>query len=292
MPGGGLQPQSMSSNAAHGTAKFRERFGERTKVLFAVIHCNVGDEAHALEQTRRSVEGGAHGVFLIIMQQNDSIAANVIRLYDAVRAANPALFIGLSFLGLRPDKAMMAIPLSADALWTDEGVSFAGVNESLGRLQEARTERGYDGLLFGGFSFKGTRKIPTDQLSEFAPRALQHLDIPNTSGDGTGVAMEPGRAAAIRDALGDVVISIASGVTAENVEEYLPFIDAFMVGTGIETKVDPDNEEHQALVEKHYYAGLTAKELIEGFGVTSFMGEVDINRVRPLADAIRKVARE
>lgn len=268
-------------------AKFRARFGERSKVLFAVLHCTVGDETHAVEQTRRSVEGGANGVFLIIMQQTESIAASVIQLYDAVRAANPALFIGLSFLGLRPDEAMRVVPLSADALWTDEGVSFAGVHDSLERLQVTRDERGYEGLLFGGFSFKGTAKIPTDQLSGFAPLALEHLDIPNTSGDGTGVAMELERAVAIRDALGDVVISIASGVTTENVQDYLPFIDAFMVGTGIELPVDPNNEEHQVLVEKHYYAGLTTKELIEGFGVKSFLGEVDIGRVRLLADAIR-----
>lgn len=41
-----------------------------------------------------------------------------------------------------------------------------------------------------------------------------------------------------RDALGtDAAIALASGVTSENVQDYLPYVDAYLVGTGIEKEV-------------------------------------------------------
>ena len=47
------------------------------------------------------------------------------------------------------------------------------------------------------------------------------------------------------EALGRVfnALALASGVTVENVEEYLPYVDAYLVGTGIEERLgvlDPD----------------------------------------------------
>ena len=43
-------------------------------------------------------------------------------------------------------------------------------------------------------------------------------------------------------ALGDTPLAIASGITPENVEEYLPYADSLLVATGISngfTELDP-----------------------------------------------------
>lgn len=39
----------------------------------------------------------------------------------------------------------------------------------------------------------------------------------------------------MRESIGDTALALASGVTAENVHDYLPYVDAFLVGTGIES---------------------------------------------------------
>eukprot|EP00947_MAST-08B_sp_MAST-8B-sp1_P004172 g4172.t1 len=63
-----------------------------------------------------------------------------------------------------------------------------------------------------------------------------------TSGPGTGSPFEADRAKLYRACVGeDVAIAVASGVTAENVEELLPYVDVFMVATGVEAEPeDPD----------------------------------------------------
>jgi phosphoribosylanthranilate isomerase len=38
----------------------------------------------------------------------------------------------------------------------------------------------------------------------------------------------------MRTGLGDAALALASGVTAENVGTYVPYVQAFLVGTGIE----------------------------------------------------------
>ena len=62
-----------------------------------------------------------------------------------------------------------------------------------------------------------------------------------TSGPGTGTPLEADRRELYRQALGhNTPISVASGTTNDNVQELLPFIDIFLVATGIEkTPTDP-----------------------------------------------------
>ena len=46
----------------------------------------------------------------------------------------------------------------------------------------------------------------------------------------------------MRQALGTFPLALASGVTPENVTDYLPFVDCFLVATGISksfTELDP-----------------------------------------------------
>ena len=69
-------------------------------------------------------------------------------------------------------------------------------------------------------------------------------DIPTTSGPGTGIEADLEKvrilAAAARARGGK--LALASGVTTANVGRYLPYVDAFLVGTGIESAfglVDP-----------------------------------------------------
>lgn len=84
------------------------------------------------------------------------------------------------------------------------------------------------------------------------------------------------------------MISIASGITAENVVDYLPYIDVFLVGTGGEVEIQEESTpEQDALIAKAYYPGLSARDLRDDFGLKSFQGQLDPQRIMSLSDRIR-----
>jgi predicted TIM-barrel enzyme len=61
------------------------------------------------------------------------------------------------------------------------------------------------------------------------------MDVNCTSGPGTGQQADPEKVATMRAAVGHgAAIALASGVTADNVHHYLPYVNAYLVGTGIE----------------------------------------------------------
>lgn len=94
-----------------------------------------------------------------------------------------------------------------------------------------------------------------------------------TSGEGTGRALELDRAKLYRSVIGeDGLLAVASGVTVENVESYLPVVDIFLVGTGVEElATDP------ALIEFYRGAGLPPAVNV---------GTLDPTKVRILAKKI------
>ncbi|MEO7729932.1 MAG: hypothetical protein ABIY55_03095 [Kofleriaceae bacterium] len=55
----------------------------------------------------------------------------------------------------------------------------------------------------------------------------------------------------MREAIGpEGAIALASGITPENVGTYLPYVDAFLVGTGIEARFGVlDRDKLAALLE-------------------------------------------
>ena len=55
-----------------------------------------------------------------------------------------------------------------------------------------------------------------------ARNAMPYMDVVTTSGPGTGKAAAPEKIRTIRQAIGDKPLAIASGVTPENVPDYLP----------------------------------------------------------------------
>lgn len=61
------------------------------------------------------------------------------------------------------------------------------------------------------------------------------MDVITTSGPETGVAAPLAKIKALRSGAGDFPIALASGVNVENIRSYLPFVDAFLVASAIET---------------------------------------------------------
>jgi predicted TIM-barrel enzyme len=85
---------------------------------------------------------------------------------------------------------------------------------------------------FGGFAFK-YQKQPKD-LTAAAKIAAHYFDVVVTSGKATGYAADIEKVRTIKEAIGDTPLALASGVTEDNVNEYLPYVDIFIVGTSLQ----------------------------------------------------------
>lgn len=204
-------------------------FGQGASV-FVVVHAETIPQV--LRNLARAHEAGADGAFLI----NHAISETaLLDCYEAARAAWPRWWLGLSFMGRAAGEALDLLPDSASGLWTSNaGISMGSADPASGArlFQEKRAARsGWRGLHFGGVAFKHQEQVADPAAA--ARLALPYVDVVTTSGAATGVAAPLAKIAAMKAALGDHPLAVASGVTPENVERYLGLVDCFLVATGI-----------------------------------------------------------
>lgn len=208
------------------------------RVLLPVIH-PISHEA-ALGSIRVACGVGVRGIFLIDQGMPED---QTLRLVCEVRAEYPRLWIGLNLLSRRPADALR-ISLDAcrgrvDGIWSDD----ARVDERVVDQPEAeefvaaRCDLRWSGLYFGGVAFKYRREVAPADLGRAAALAAPHVDVVCTSGPGTGQPAAVEKIVALRSDLGETALALASGVTADNVRDYLPHVHAFLVGTGIEERL-------------------------------------------------------
>ena len=197
-------------------------------MLHPVIH--VQDEQQAVEQTDLAKIAGADGVWLI----NHGISGTELwSIFLEVRNYFPDFWIGLNFLDASPLEGMGIVTSSVNGLWTDnasveeneESTPYAEKVWSLKRTRE------WKGLYFGGVAFKGQRKVVNPAAA--AKRAMSLMDVVTTSGLATGAPPPVTKIKQMREALGETPLAVASGIDVYNVERYLPYVDVFMVATGI-----------------------------------------------------------
>ncbi len=218
---------------------FRASFQDHAKVFLAVVH--VESEAQALRNVAIARSSGAHGVFLI----NHSINHfELYRIYRRVRRAHSTWWIGLNPLGLDPAAALAITPDDVSGLWFDRGgVDLksddpARVARELQRLRDASPWRG---VHFGGVAFKYQPQggDPAKEASLAAP----YMDVVTTSGDATKRPPSIAKIASMRAAIGQKPLAIASGMTPENVNAFLDYVDCVLVATGVSfshTEFDPE----------------------------------------------------
>lgn len=225
--------------------RIREIFGV-DHVLLPVIHTVVRSEV--LESIRVACDAGCQGVFLIDQEMSPP---EVLALVCEARDAHPDLWIGVNLLSRRPPQAL-ADALDAcrdrvDGIWSDNvGIDeHASVQPTADLFVAARRAHNWDGLYFGGVAFKYQRHVAEEDLGRLAALAASYVDVICTSGPGTGVAADISKVRAMRAGTA-APIALASGITPENVRDYLPYVDAYLVGTGIEARfgvLDPRKVE-------------------------------------------------
>jgi hypothetical protein len=220
---------------------------KNTHLVLPVIH--VVDAAQALRNAAIARQAGADGIFLI----NHGISSDeLFAIHRRVLMEHPSYWwIGLNCLDLAPDEVFRRLPAGVDGVWVDD----AKIREDQEAQPDAerigRAQRGAPGrpLLFGGVAFKYQR--PVAELEAAARIAARHMDIVTTSGPGTGHAADLDKLRRMRSALPWTPLAVASGITPENVCDYLPLVDCFLVATGISSSFEElDRDKVHALVAR------------------------------------------
>lgn len=217
-------------------SRYRRRFpGGHT--VFPVIHVESVEQACRNAAVARDC--GADGVFLIRHGESDR---PLLEVHAAVVRRQPDWWVGLNCLEWSPEETFAAISPQVSGVWVDN----AGIEESreeqpyADRVNAARQARVPDCLYFGGVAFKYQRSV--DDLEAACLRAVGRMDVVITSGLGTGHAADVDKIRRMKRALGTHPLAIASGITPENIADYLPHADSFLVATGIGrtfTELDP-----------------------------------------------------
>jgi uncharacterized protein len=219
-------------------SSFRARFPQR-HVFLPVIHTT-----RFWSDVRKNViiarDSGADGVFLI---NHATTLETLIDHYHEMRSRFPDVWCGVNVLGA--NASINIIPNDAHGIWEDD----AGITDMspepdapgpVSRLKRKRA-RGFKGIYFGGVAFKYVTPQPSDP-ARAAAFAMPYVDVITTTGDATGSAPSVAKIRTMKEAIGDHPLAIASGMTPENVGDYLPYADCFLVATGIsksDTELDP-----------------------------------------------------
>lgn len=221
-------------------------------IVLPVIHLQ--SEAQAVSMAEIAQDEGATGVFLI--DHKEGTAADPEVLAEAtveVITKFPELWVGVNCLGLRALESLEYFGggLGVDGVWTDNALNWQGhrhlsinhqnVDEAGAAL--SRVDKG-QAIHFGGLSMKGGGYIVEDwAATRFIAFSQGHVDVVTTSGPGTGIPMDPARAAQIKKAMIKVEsptkpLAIASGVDASNIKNYVGKekpVQHVLVGSSIET---------------------------------------------------------
>jgi predicted TIM-barrel enzyme len=217
-------------------SRYRTVFPQRHVVL-PVIHVESTDQA--LRNASIARGAGCAGVFLI---NHDMPFTELLDIHQSVSSEFPGWWIGVNLLDLPPEEVFRELGEEVSGVWVDN----ARIDEryepqaEAEMIEAARVKSGWSGLYFGGVAFKYQR--PVQDLARAARLAMDYMDVVTTSGPGTGQAAPRQKIQAMRQALGDFPLAIASGIAPANVHEVLDLADCFLVATGISrsfTEFDP-----------------------------------------------------
>ena len=218
------------------TNRYRRTFAGR-HALLPVIHVESLDQT--LRNARIAFEAGCDGLFLI---NHGMSYRELLEIHGATLREFPNRWMGVNCLDLSAEEVFRRITSTVAGVWVDNAM----VDERTEDLADAQSVRnaqlrsGWEGLYFGGVAFKYQR--PVEDLARAARLAAGCMDVVTTSGPGTGRAAPREKILAMKQALGDHPLAIASGITPANVHDYLDLADCFLVATGISrsfTEFDP-----------------------------------------------------
>jgi hypothetical protein len=183
--------------------------------LIPVIH--MLSEMQVSINVATCLTNGVKKIFLI----NHAVSSkNLLECATSIRNDYPNLWVGINVLGENP-LDIISRDLLYDGLWIDETIT----------SQIARYTRKFYGLLFSGLAFK--YQPQPENLKEACYDAIRASDVAVTSGIGTGHAADVDKIKLIREYLGKHPMAIASGISIDNIHNYVGLADYLLVASSI-----------------------------------------------------------
>jgi len=207
-------------------------------VILPVIHTL--SKKQALENINIAHNHGADGVFLI----NHTISwVELLKIYEEVKLEFNNYWIGLNCLGLPPKLVFRKIHPETSGVWVDNAAidEETKYQEKAASIKEVINKTNFRGIYFGGVAFKYQKGVKN--LSLATQTAKKYMDVVTTSGNATGEAPTIDKIIEMKSVLEDFPLAVASGITPENISNYLPYVDFFLVAKGISKsfyELDPD----------------------------------------------------
>ena len=200
-----------------------------SKILLPVIHIKTINQS--LSNAIIAYEQGCDGVFLI--NHGELSYINLIKVHNALYEKFPDWWIGINCLDLIPINVFNKVTQEVSGIWTDNAMinENSEIQPEADLIQIAREKSGWKGLYFGGVAFKYQR--PVNELTKAALIATKYVDVITTSGPATGKPADVDKITEMKQAIRDTPLAIASGITSENINDYLGIADCFLVSTGI-----------------------------------------------------------
>lgn len=197
-------------------------------LVLPVVHYK--DSETAVAQATLALNLGADGIFLISHSGSNRA---LYKPATILKNVFPDKLVGLNLLG---ESALTALDevqhLELDMVWTDTpGVSSKGLTAEGLLLEEKLARMSRKPLFFGSVAFKYQPVEP--QPGTAAQRAAKAGMLPTTSGSATGAPPSVEKAREMKEAVNDGPLAVASGMTPENVADYLPYFSHYLVATGV-----------------------------------------------------------
>ncbi len=215
--------------------KYSEVFPNKNS-LIVVIHSENIEQS--IRNSKIAFDNGADGIFLI---NHDTGPQTLMDIYGAVREFYPYKWIGVNLLGISLLSIFGYVTESVSGVWTDNSQVYTNMenNQLATSFQTQRSEHKW--LYFGGTAFKYQHTFGHDPATS-AKAALPFMDVITTSGIATGSPPTIKKITAMRNAINDHPLAIASGIDSKNVEAYKEFVNCFLVASSISishTELDP-----------------------------------------------------
>lgn len=206
--------------------------------IYPVVH--VTSRQQALEQSDLAFDLGADGVYLI---DHGNAEEPLVDVFESVKSRHADQFVGVNLLDMHSGADALAylwqnhtsgrIARLPDGLWVDDAEKDAAYFD---KLRQASPELAAIRYL-GGVAFKytpGYTDVP-EKAAAAAARMSTHVDVVTTSGKGTGHAPSPHKIAAMKKAIGEQPLAIASGVDSSNIDQYKGLAQQILVASSVET---------------------------------------------------------
>lgn len=216
-------------------AKFDTHFPKPHSFITALHSKNL---QHALEGAQISYDNGADGVALVTHCINPYEGADIIH---AIKQKYPHHQAVLNVLQMDPLKVFQMLEnlnVQIDGVWTDNA-RIHGVDKNANDsdypnyVREQQAKMGRDGIYFGPVNFKHQAQHSPEELGPVMHKVKPFLDVITTSGPSTGEKANANDVALLKMAAGEHPVGLASGLTPENIHDFIEHHNISIVASGI-----------------------------------------------------------